>query len=146
MRSVAFYQVLCVVLALFAGAVGAWCVTHYFGGAHSTPSLHQIIEREFDLTAEQRAAVEVIEQRYQTRRAEREAEMQAANARLAAAIDEGKAFTPEVQTAIEDFHTAMGHLQRETIISVLEVRSVLSPEQQVRFDATITASLTDPEL
>jgi Spy/CpxP family protein refolding chaperone len=146
MRSIAFYQVLCVVLALFAGALGAWCVTHYFSGAHSAPSLHQMIEREFDLTAEQRATIAEIEQRYQARRAEREAEMQAANARLAAAIDEGKAFTPEVQVAIEDFHVAMGHLQRETIISVLEIRDVLTPEQQVRFDATITASLTDPEL
>ena len=146
MRSPVFYQVLCVVLALFAGALGAWCVTHYFSGAHSTPSLHQIIERELDLTAEQQSAVADVERRYQAHRAEREAEMQAANARLAAAIDEGKAFTPEVQTAIEDFHVAMGHLQRETIISVLEIRAVLTPEQQVRFDATITASLTHPEL
>jgi len=146
MRSVAFYQVLCVVLALFAGALGAWCVTHYFSGAHRTPSLNQMLEREFELSAEQSSAVAEIEQRYQARRAVREAEMQAANARLAAAIDEGKAFTPEVQVAIEDFHVAMGHLQRETIISVLEIRGVLTPEQQVRFDATITASLTDPEL
>ncbi|MAO49306.1 MAG: nickel-cobalt-cadmium resistance protein nccX [Pusillimonas sp.] len=70
--------------------------------------------------------------------------MQAANARLAAAIDADKAYTEEVQAAIEDFHGAMGALQRETIVFVLEMREVLTPEQQVRFDATVTATLTQP--
>ena len=38
----------------------------------------------------------------------------------------------------------MGALQRETIVFVLEMREVLTPEQQVRFDATVTATLTQP--
>ncbi|WP_306015459.1 Spy/CpxP family protein refolding chaperone [Oceanicaulis sp. MMSF_3324] len=142
MSKLGFYQGLCVVLALAAGALGAWCVTHYFAPADSGPSLHQMVHRELELSSEQAEAIAEIEARYQSRRRALENEMQAANARLAAAIDADKAYTDEVQSAIEDFHGAMGALQRETIVFVLEMREVLTAEQQARFDATVTATLT----
>ena len=142
MSKLGFYQALCVVLALAAGALGAWCVIHYLAPADTGPSLHQMVHDELELSADQADAIAGIEARYQTRRRALESEMQAANARLAAAIDTDKAYTEEVQAAIEDFHAAMGALQRETIVFVLEMREVLTPEQQARFDATVTATLT----
>lgn len=142
MSKLGFYQMLCVALALAAGALGAWCVTHYFSPADRSPSLHQMVQSELDLSREQSDAIAAIEARYQERRRAFEAEMQAANQRLAAAIDADKAYTDEVQAAIDDFHGAMGALQRETIVFVLEMRGVLTPEQQARFDETVTATLT----
>lgn len=142
MSKLGLYQTLCVVLALAAGALGAWCVTHYFAPLEQGPSLHQMVHSELDLTSDQSDAIAAIEARYQDRRRALEAEMQAANQRLAAAVDADKAYTDEVQAAIEDFHGAMGALQRETIVFVLEMRGVLTPEQQARFDETVTASLT----
>lgn len=144
MSKLGFYQALCVLLALAAGALGAWCVTHYFAPTETGPSLHRMVHRELELSVDQADAIAEIEARYQTRRRALEDEMQAANARLAAAIDADKAYTDEVQAAIEDFHGAMGALQRETVVFVLEMREVLPPEQQARFDATVTATLTQP--
>ncbi|MCP2678891.1 periplasmic heavy metal sensor [Maricaulaceae bacterium NA33B04] len=145
MNKVHVYQILCVVLALAAGALGAWCVTHYFAPAERGPSLHQMVHEELNLSPQQAAAIEDIEARYQQRRRALEGDMQAANARLAAAIDADKAYTGDVQASIDDFHGAMGDLQRETIVFVLEMRETLTPEQQARFDQTITASLTQPD-
>lgn len=72
--------------------------------------------------------------------------MRAANARLAASIETDRQLSEEVQAAIEDFHIAMGELQMETIRYVFEIRETLTPEQQARFDATVTAYLTEQEL
>ncbi len=145
MNKLHVYQALCVVLALCAGALGAWCATHYFVPVERGPSLHQMVHEELNLTSEQAAAIEDIEARYQQRRGALEDDMQAANARLASAIDADKAYTDDVQAAIDDFHGAMGDLQRETIVFVLEMRETLTPEQQARFDQTVTASLTQPD-
>jgi len=145
MSKLGFYQALCVILALAAGALGAWCVTHYFAPSYAGPSLHQMVHRELELSPDQVDAIAEIEARYQMRRQALEDEMQAANARLARAIDTDKAYTDEVQSAIEDFHGAMGALQRETIVFVLEMRDVLTPDQQAQFDATVTATLTQTD-
>lgn len=145
MNKLHVYQALCLVLALAAGALGAWCVTHYFAPVEHAPTLHQMVTEELNLTADQAAAIEDIEARYQQRRNALEGDMQAANARLAAAIDADKAYTDDVQAAIDDFHGAMGDLQRQTIVFVLEMRDTLTPEQQARFDETITSSLTQPD-
>ncbi len=145
MGKLGFYQLLCILLAVLAGALGAWCVTHYFDRTQHRPSLHQMVHQELALTSAQAEAVDEIEARYQNRRLTLEAEMQSANRRLAAALDEDKAFTPQVRAAIDDFHGAMGDLQRETVIFVLEMRDVLTPEQQALFDQTVTASLTQPD-
>ncbi len=68
--------------------------------------------------------------------------MRAANAELAQAYQEGHAYTPKVQAAIDRFHRAMDALQKETMFHVIAMRSVLTPGQTAPFDDTVVKSLT----
>ena len=77
------------------------------------------------------------------RRKAREADLRAANAALAAAIQARHTYSPEVQAAVERFHHTMGELQKETILHVLDMRKVLTPAQAARFDQRIAQALTE---
>lgn len=146
MKSARTYLIASFLLAAIAGIFAAWCATHYFTTRDNEPSLHQMIHRDLGLTSDQRAKVAEIEARYSAQRHRREAEMRGANARLAASIEADRQLSVAVQGAIEEFHLAMGELQMETIRYVFEIRETLTPEQQVRFDATVVAYLTEQEL
>lgn len=145
-KSARTYLLISVLMAALAGAAAAWFTTTYLNRRDQAPSLHQMIHRDLGLTEEQRAQVSEIEARYSAQRRKREDEMRAANARLAASIEADRQLSGEVEAAIEDFHVAMGALQRETIGYVFEIRETLTPQQQARFDATVTASLTEQDL
>lgn len=129
--------------AVFAGA-GA------FGGAQyvlhsmrpSTP-MHELLHQRLKLSAEQRQRIEGLESQNTAREAALQAEMRAANADLARAIQTQHAYTPEVQAAVDRFHRAMGELQKETILHILAMRAVLTPSQTAQFDDTVARSLTD---
>ncbi len=106
------------------------------------PGLHEVVHERLDLTPEQATRIEAIEADFAARRRAREAEMQAANAELAAAIREEHGYGPRVTAAVERFHHAMGELQSETIQHVFAMREVLTPEQQAIFDSTVVDALT----
>ena len=44
---------------------------------------------------------------------------------------------------MERFHDAMSELQKETILHVLAMRTVLTPDQAVQFDQRIGEALTE---
>ena len=139
------YLILSIVLAVIAGAIGAACAVHWLSHREQTSSLHQLVHEDLGLTAEQLTRIDAAEARFATRRVALEQEMQAANRQLASAIEADKSYGPEAQAAINRFHGAMGELQEQTILHVFEMRDVLTPEQQVRFDRTVTVSLTEQE-
>lgn len=134
---------LTLVLAALAGAVGTWVGARSIFEQRASPSLHELVHQGLDLTPEQERRLAVLEQAYAVRRRAREAELRAANAELAAAIEARHEFSPEVQAAVERFHHAMGQLQEETILHVLAMRQVLTPEQAAKFDRRISEALTD---
>ena len=82
------------VLAALASGVGAWAGAEWMMRRHETPSLHDIVHRQLDLTAEQDARLDEIEARFAPRRAALEAEVRAANRELAAAIAASKGDSP----------------------------------------------------
>ena len=131
------------VLAALASGVGAWAGAEWMMRRHETPSLHDIVHRQLDLTAEQDARLDEIEARFAPRRAALEAEVRAANRELAAAIAASDGDTPGVQAAVDHFHAAMGDLQKATIAHVFEMRSVLTPAQAEVFDAAVVDALRD---
>ena len=142
--SLARSLVLTIVLSALAAGAGA------FGGAryvmarmHHAPPLHQLIHDRLDLTAEQKQRIAGLEQTYAVRRKALEAEMRAANADLARAIQQSHAYSPDVQRAIDRFHHAMGELQKESILHVLAMRQVLTPRQAAVFDDTVSKALTE---
>ena len=140
MRSI----LLTLVLSVIGAAVGAWGGAEYvMHRTQAAPSLHDVVHEKLHLTAEQNGRMAGLERDHATRRHAFEAEMRAANADLAQAFQEQHAYTPQVQAAIDRFHHAMGGLQKETIVHVLAMRSVLTPEQAAQFDQTVVKSLTE---
>lgn len=134
---------LTLVLAVFAGGLGSWVGARYFGRAQQPPSLHVFVHEELQLSPTQEEQVENLEADFAMRRRAREAQLRAANAELAAAIQARHEYSPEVQAAVERFHHAMGELQKETILHVLNMRKVLTPEQAAKFDRRIAEALTE---
>jgi Spy/CpxP family protein refolding chaperone len=137
--------VLTLALSTLAAALGVWGGAQYVQARlRPAPGLHETLHHKLRLTAEQQRRLEVLERDHAAKRAALEAEMRAANAELAQAYQEGHAYTPKVQAAIDRFHRAMDALQTETMQHVLAMRQLLTPDQTARFDDTVVKSLTDP--
>lgn len=143
MRGISRGLVLTLILTVLAAITGTWIGARYIYDQRHQPSLHEFVHEELRLTTEQNSRLEVLEQDFAVRRRAREAELRAANAELARAIQARHEYSPEVQAAVERFHDAMGELQKETILHVLAMRAVMTPEQAVRFDKRIAESLTE---
>ena len=134
---------LTLILAVLAGALGSWIGARYLAQAQQPPSLHVFVHDELKLSPAQEQTLEALEADFAVRRRAREAQLRAANAELAAAIQARHEYSPEVQAAVERFHHAMGELQKETILHVLGMRKVLTPEQAAKFDRRIAEALTE---
>jgi len=134
---------LTLILAVLAGALGSWIGARYLARAQQQPSLHVFVHEELKLSPAQEQRLEALEGDFAVRRRAREAQLRAANAELAAAIQARHEYSPEVQAAVERFHHAMGELQKETILHVLSMRKVLTPDQAAKFDRRIAEALTE---
>lgn len=136
--------VLTLLLSALAAGLGAWGGARYVvARMNQPPPLHQMVHEDLHLSAAQEKRLAVLERDHAGRRRILEAEMRAANADLAQAFQQHHAYTPKVQAAIERFHRAMGDLQTESIVHVIAMRSVLTPEQAERFDDKVVRSLTE---
>ena len=135
--------VLTLVCCTVAAGVGVWAGARFLEPDRRAPTLHEFVHEELDLSADQNARLEAIERDFAIRRKLREAELRAANAELAAAIQARHEYSPEVQAAVERFHHTMGELQKESITHVLDMRKVLTPAQATRYDERIAEALTE---
>ena len=135
--------VLTLILSAFAAGLGVWGGAQYVQARlRPAPGLHETLHHKLRLTAEQQRRLEGLERDHAAKRAALEAEMRAANAQLAQAYQEGHAYTPKVQAAIDRFHRAMDALQTETMLHVIAMRQILTPDQTAQFDDTVVKSLT----
>lgn len=135
---------LTIVLSVVAASAGAWGGARYVvSRMHHTASLHQTVHEKLHLTADQEQRISGLERDFAVRRHALEADMRAANADLAQAIQQGHAYTPAVQQAIDRSHHAMSELQTQSILHVLAMRQVLTAEQVARFDDTVVKALTE---
>lgn len=138
-------------IAFAAGALGVYAGLALFadGSERGHSSLDVAVHRELNLNAAQEQQIEDIEARFAARKSSLEQEMRAATRDIATAVSEDTAYTPRVEAAVERFHTAMGELQHDTILHVFEMRAVLTPDQQRRFDEIVRTellrSVEDPE-
>jgi len=107
--------------------------------------LHDLLHRDLELSAGQRAQIEEIEKRFAVRRRVLELELRADNAQLASAIQAEHGYGPQVSAAIDRSHQAMGQLQKETLEHIFAMRRVLTPQQAAKFDETIVKALTGKE-
>ncbi|WP_414900150.1 periplasmic heavy metal sensor [Sphingomonas flavalba] len=111
----------------------------------SETELHALLHRQMDLTADQHARLDRIEQDFAVRRKALERGMRSDNARLAEAIAAEQGYGPRVSAAIDHSHMLMGDLQKVTLEHIFAMRAVLRPDQKARFDRAVTKALTDPK-
>lgn len=136
-----------VLVALVAGGIGGWMGAQKAldSDAQSLPlrqTVHEIVGRDLKLTAAQAKEVQAIEDKYYDRRTALRQDVAAANRELADALMADMAFGREAQAASNHVEQGLGELQRATILYVLEVRDVLSPEQQTIYDRKVREVLT----
>jgi Spy/CpxP family protein refolding chaperone len=105
-------------------------------------SVYQMVHQDITLTAEQKRKIDEIEGRYSHRRNELRAQIGSANAELGEALANEMALGTAASRALEHLQQSMGDLQRATILYTLEVRSVLTPQQQQVLDQKVFESLT----
>jgi Spy/CpxP family protein refolding chaperone len=139
--------IITVVVALLAGGIGGWMGAQNVldGDAQSLPlrqTVHEIVRRDLKLTPGQSAEVQAIEDKYYDRRTTLREQVAGANRELADALMADMAFGREAQQASNHVEQGLGQLQRATILYVLQVRDVLTPEQQMIYYRKVREVLT----
>ncbi|HEY0943906.1 MAG TPA: periplasmic heavy metal sensor [Opitutaceae bacterium] len=119
------------VAVIAVAALSSFCTLRWVAAQPSPLSTdaHEWLHAELDLTPEQRKAIEPIELRFAAKERLMNQQMREANHELALAIGRGKAYSPEVASAVEKIHHIMGELQKASIEHVFEMRQVLTPKQ-----------------
>lgn len=137
-----------VLLAGFAGFLGVWVGAERVDASLDPPArplraaVDELSRRGLvGLTAQQKAQINAIDQRYARTRTVLRARIAAANVELSDALDEEMSFGPAVEKSIDDLKSVVGELQRQTVLYVLNLRAVLTPPQQVIFDEKVVAAL-----
>ncbi len=135
---------LLVAIIAFAAAIGGvWVGRAMLSPKPSADSeLHALLHDQLDLDPAQLAKLEALERQFGVRRKAIELEMRADNAKLAAAIEAEHGYGPQVSVAIDQSHTAMGELQKETLVHVFAMRKLLRPDQAKKFDRAVVKALT----
>jgi Spy/CpxP family protein refolding chaperone len=139
--------IITIVVALLAGGIGGWMGAQGVrdSDAQSLPlrqTVHEIVRRDLNLTPGQSAEVQAIEDKYYDRRTTLREQVAGANRELADALMADMAFGREAQQASNHVEQGLGQLQRATILYVLQVRDVLTPEQQMIYDRKVREVLT----
>ena len=121
--------------------IGGWAGVQYGLQRAQQSGVHEILHHELGLSAEQESRISEMERQFAESRRNLETEMRAANRDLADALQKDHTFGPAAKQAIERYHAAMGMLQEHTIIHVLAMRQVLTPQQAERFDKMVSDAL-----
>jgi hypothetical protein len=135
---------LLMLLFAFGAAIGGALIgrTWIAPPAPAEFELHEVLHHDLQLDAPQAARIAEIERQYALRRQALELELRADNAGLASAIEAEHGYGPQVSSAVDDSHKAMGELQKVTLEHIFAMRSVLRPDQAARFDAAVVKALT----
>jgi hypothetical protein len=139
-----------IALAGFSGFAGVWLGTHEFHPESTSPAPLRLAVDELTrrglagLTQSQKARIDDIEIRYSNKRRKLRSRIAAANSQLADALAVEMRLGPKVESSIDDLKGIVGELQHETVAYVLELRSVMSDQQQVVFDEKVVAALMTP--
>jgi nickel and cobalt resistance protein CnrR len=136
-----------VLVALAAGAAGGWMGAERANGSLlATQPLRQsvadVVREGLDLTPAQSQEIQTIDDRFYQQRGLLRNRISEANMELADALMSDMAYGRQAQSAVAHVQDGLGELQKATILYVLEVRDVLTPEQQRVYDRKVREALT----
>jgi hypothetical protein len=106
--------------------------------------VEEIVNSGLDLTEAQRAEIRAIEDKYDRERSLLRNRVATANAEVADALMSDMVYGRAAQLAVQHVQEGLGALQEATILYVLEVRDVLTMEQQQIYDRKVRETLTQP--
>ena len=130
-------------IAFAAAIAGVWIGSAVLAPKPAADSeLHALLHDQLNLDPAQHAKLDALERQFAVRRKALELEMRADNAKLAAAIEAEHGYGPQVSTAIDQSHVAMGQLQKETLEHIFAMRGLLRPDQAAKFDGAVVKALT----
>jgi hypothetical protein len=141
---------LTVLLAGMAGFGGVWFGAHGLqtDSASRAPlrmAVDELTKRGLlGLSTAQTEKINEIQARYAHKRTKLRVRIAAANSELADALADEMTLGPNVEISIEHLKSMVGDLQREAVAYVLEVRAVLTEQQQMVFDEKVVAALMTP--
>ena len=104
-------------------------------------SVYETVHHQLKLTPVQQAAIARIDERYEHGRNARRADIGAADAELAQALANEMALGTAAQRALGHIQASLGEMQRDSVVYVLDVRAVLTPEQQAVLDRQVFQTL-----
>ena len=116
---------LLVPIVFLAALIGVFIGRAAFPAPEAGVDLHALLHENLTLDGEQLRRLEVLEKDFAVRRQQLEAQLQADNRRLAAAMLAEQRNGPEVNAAIDASHVTMGRLQKETVAHVFAMRALL---------------------
>lgn len=150
-RSLALTLVVAAVIAAGAGFIGAklgqgHAVQRPFAiGGSVRQSVETLLQRNFRLTQDQQKRIQAIDEQFTRKHNLIWADIRTSNAELAGAVANDMTLNQQAKNAIMEIQESVGRLHTESILYVLEVRKVLTPEQRNEFDEhIIMALMRDP--
>ena len=104
-------------------------------------SIYQTVHHDLKLTPAQETQIRAIDDRYEHKRNALRADIGSADAELAQALANEMALGTAAERALTHIQTSLGQMQRDSVLYVLDVRAVLTPEQQTQLDRKIFETL-----
>lgn len=144
-RGVAFT----LIIALAAGFAGAklgvagvqYGPPQHVGYSSVRQAVDAMLARDFKLSAQQKQQVEQIDESFTRTHNAIWADINTQDARLASAVATDMSLSPDAKTAIQGIEDGVGRLHSASIVYILQVRQVLTPEQRKDFDDRVIMAL-----
>ena len=142
--------VVTILVGVAAGTVGGWMGAQRARSDEGQylplrQSVKEIVREGLDLTNQQRRQIQDIEDRFYQRRGLLRVRISEANMELADALLTEMVFGRQAHEAVNHLQEGLGDLQRATVSYVIDVRDVLTPDQQRIYDRKVRDALTAPE-
>lgn len=102
---------------------------------------HIILHNKLELTNQQNIEITKLENIYLAKKDVLKSKLHMANIKLADALKQDKSYSNKVENAVDEIHIIMGEMQKLTIQHLLNIRPILTKEQNNNLEKIVTNAL-----